>query len=101
VATLLDVDTETGRTHQIRVHLNAMGYPVVGDKLYGSSKRVCAVTDPLLRAKIKTMTRQALHASRITFAHPADNKEMTFSSLLPDDMAGLCDFLKGHTLQTL
>ncbi|MDI6775659.1 MAG: RluA family pseudouridine synthase [Syntrophales bacterium] len=94
VATLLDVDTETGRTHQIRVHLNAMSYPVVGDNIYGSSRRVGAIGDPLLRAEMRTMTRQALHASRIAFSHPINNAEMTFSSPMPDDMARLCDFLR-------
>ena len=101
VATLLDVDTETGRTHQIRVHLNAMGYPVVGDKLYGSARRVGAVGDPILMAEMRTMTRQALHANRITFSHPISCTEMTFSSPMPDDMARLCDFLRGYTSHTL
>lgn len=94
-ASLLDVDTETGRTHQIRVHLNAMNHPVVGDKLYGSSTKFRAIGDPFLRAKMKTMSRQALHASCITFSHPVNNAEMTFSSPLPEDMADLCDFLRG------
>jgi 23S rRNA pseudouridine1911/1915/1917 synthase len=103
VATLLDVDTETGRTHQIRVHLNAMGYPVVGDKIYGSSRRISAIAigDLLLRAEMRTMTRQALHASRIAFFHPVNNTEMTFSSPMPEDMARLCDFLRGYTSHTL
>jgi len=96
VATLLDVDTETGRTHQIRVHLSAMGHPVVGDNIYGSSRRVSSIGDPLLKAEMKTMTRQALHASRITFSHPIKGIEMTSSSPMPDDMASLCDFLRGY-----
>ncbi|MDO8442805.1 MAG: RluA family pseudouridine synthase [bacterium] len=100
-ASLLDMDTKTGRTHQIRVHLNAMNHPVVGDKLYGSSTKFRTIGDPFLRAKMKTMSRQALHASRITFSHPVNNAEMTFSSPLPDDMAGLCDFLRGYVLRTL
>ena len=96
VATLLDVDTETGRTHQIRVHFNALGYPVVGDNVYGSSRRISAIAigDPLPRVEMRTMTRQALHASRITFFHPVNNTEMTFSSPMPEDMARLCDFLR-------
>ncbi|MFA4916164.1 MAG: RluA family pseudouridine synthase [Syntrophales bacterium] len=100
MATLLDVDTETGRTHQIRVHLNSMGHPAVGDNVYGTSRRVSSIGDPLLRAAMGKITRQALHASRITFSHPLINKELTFSSSLPDDMAMLCDFLRGYALQS-
>jgi len=93
VATLLEVDLKTGRTHQIRVHLAAAGYPVVGDSVYGSSKRANAVNHPLLRSKLKEMSRQALHASIISFSHPVTGETLSFSSPLPDDMSGLCGFL--------
>jgi len=73
-----------------------MGHPVVGDNIYGSSRRVSSIGDPLLKAEMKTMTRQALHASRITFSHPIKGIEMTSSSPMPDDMASLCDFLRGY-----
>ncbi|MGZ6275775.1 MAG: RluA family pseudouridine synthase, partial [Syntrophales bacterium] len=60
VATMLDVDIVTGRTHQIRVHLTALNYPVVGDSMYGNPKRANAIDDTFLRSKLKAVKRQAL-----------------------------------------
>jgi 23S rRNA pseudouridine1911/1915/1917 synthase len=71
--TLLEVRPETGRTHQIRVHLAAIGYPVVGDKVYG-------VKSPFL-------SRQFIHASRLGFKLPSSGKYMEFKSELPPDLA--------------
>jgi 23S rRNA pseudouridine1911/1915/1917 synthase len=71
--TLLEVRPETGRTHQIRVHLSAIGYPVVGDKVYG-------VKSPFL-------SRQFIHASRLGFKLPSTGKYMEFNSELPSDLA--------------
>ena len=96
VAALLDVDIVTGRTHQIRVHLTALGYPVVGDSMYGNPKRANAIDNTFLRAKLKAMKRQALHAEHISFVHPITHQDIAFSSPLPDDMAGLCNFLKEY-----
>jgi len=93
VATLLEVDLKTGRTHQIRVHLAAAGYPVVGDGVYGSPKRANTVNHPLLRSKLKEMSRQALHACEIAFSHPVTDETLSFFSPLPDDMSELCGFL--------
>ncbi len=91
--TLLEAQIETGRTHQIRVHLGAMGHPVVGDAVYGGSKR--AADSPALRAALKRLTRQALHAGRLSFLHPLTGRVMSFESPLPADMAEVIDFLKG------
>jgi len=96
VAALLSVDIETGRTHQIRVHLAAMGYPVVGDSVYGSSKRLSAIVDPAVKVRLKGMNRQALHAVRLTFVHPGTGREMEFCAPLPVDIAELCAFLREH-----
>jgi len=96
VITLLDVIIETGRTHQIRVHLNASGYPVVGDTVYGSPKRANSINDNLLRTKVKGIKRQALHSVRIGFSHPINKNYMEFSSPLPGDMAGLCEYLREY-----
>jgi 23S rRNA pseudouridine1911/1915/1917 synthase len=96
VATLLSVNIVTGRTHQIRVHLTALGYPVVGDSLYGSPKRANAVEDPLVRSRLKSMKRQALHAGEIGFVHPITRQNVAFSSPLPDDIAELCNFLRDY-----
>jgi 23S rRNA pseudouridine1911/1915/1917 synthase len=96
VATMLDVNIMTGRTHQIRVHLSALGLPVVGDSVYGNPKRADAVHNTFVRSKLKTMKRQALHAAKIGFVHPVTCREMMFSSPLPDDMADLADFLRSY-----
>jgi 23S rRNA pseudouridine1911/1915/1917 synthase len=94
VAALLEVDIETGRTHQIRVHLTEMGHPVVGDRVYGGAGRFGTVSDPAARARMKTLSRQALHAWRLGFAHPVTGERMQFCSLLPEEIVGLCDFLR-------
>jgi 23S rRNA pseudouridine1911/1915/1917 synthase len=90
VLTLARVAIHTGRTHQIRVHLSAIGHPVVGDPLYGGLHRrvpgdVRAVTH---------LDRPFLHASRLTFTHPADGRRMTFTSELPDDLARVLEELR-------
>ncbi|MFH1080717.1 MAG: RluA family pseudouridine synthase [Pseudomonadota bacterium] len=96
-ATLLEVDIETGRTHQIRVHLHAIGHPVVGDSVYGGARRVNVVAEPSLRAVLKTMKRQALHAAHLSFSHPLTGELLAFSSSPPADMAQLCDALRRLT----
>ncbi len=76
-ATLLEVHLETGRTHQIRVHLAALRHPLVGDRTYGA--------DPVLAQRLG-LTRQWLHARSLSFAHPADGRGVTFTSDYPDDL---------------
>ena len=93
-AAVLEVDIETGRTHQIRVHLADAGHPVVGDRIYGGAGRIRTVGDPAVRARIKAFDRQALHAWQLFFTHPATGEPMQFSASLPEDMAGLCGFLR-------
>ncbi|HVQ94454.1 MAG TPA: RluA family pseudouridine synthase [Mycobacteriales bacterium] len=84
-ATLLDVKLETGRTHQIRVHLAAVRHPCVGDLAYGG--------DPTLAAHLG-LTRQWLHARRLGFAHPADGRWVEFESPYPDDLAHALDVIR-------
>jgi 23S rRNA pseudouridine1911/1915/1917 synthase len=74
-ATLLRVRLETGRTHQIRAHLQAIGHPVAGDPEYG-------------RPRLYGLQRQFLHAARLAFAHPATQERLDFTSPLPPDLAG-------------
>jgi 23S rRNA pseudouridine1911/1915/1917 synthase len=95
-AALLEVDIETGRTHQIRVHLTELGHPVVGDAVYGGAGRARSIGDAAVRARVKAMDRQALHAWRLSFTHPVTGEAMSFSSPLPEDIAGLCAFLRGR-----
>jgi 23S rRNA pseudouridine1911/1915/1917 synthase len=78
----------TGRTHQIRVHLAAAGLPVVGDPLYGRP-RYDRIRDAVLRRTLAEFPRQALHAERIGFRHPATNEEMEIVAPLPEDVRRL------------
>lgn len=94
VAALLEVNIETGRTHQIRVHLTELGHPIVGDRVYGGAGRIRTVGDPAARARMKALDRQGLHAWRLSFTHPVTGEAMQFLSPLPEDMAGLCAFLR-------
>ncbi len=94
VATLLDVEIKTGRTHQIRVHLSDRGYPVIGDAVYGNSAKINTVKDPLLKAKIKEFNRQALHAAQLSFFHPVKKERMVFTANMPQDLADLCAQLR-------
>ncbi|SEL95869.1 ribosomal large subunit pseudouridine synthase D [Syntrophus gentianae] len=96
VAALLSVDIKTGRTHQIRVHLAAMGHPVVGDPVYGGSRRLSAIGDPVIKTLLKGMDRQALHAARLSFVHPGTGRTMEFYAPPPPDIAELCTFLREH-----
>ncbi len=87
-ATLLEVHLETGRTHQIRVHMTAIRHPCVGDRLYGA--------DPVLAARLG-MTRQWLHAVRLSFAHPADGRIVEFTSPYPADLARSLEILAAES----
>jgi 23S rRNA pseudouridine1911/1915/1917 synthase len=80
----------TGRTHQIRVHLSEAGHPVVGDALYGSERK----SVPPRLASLAKLDRPFLHAARLTFAHPADGRLMTFESPLPPDLDGVLGALR-------
>ncbi|WP_292833238.1 RluA family pseudouridine synthase [Microbacterium sp.] len=84
-AALLEVHLETGRTHQIRVHMAAHRHPCVGDPLYGS--------DPTLSAQLG-LTRQWLHARELSFAHPATHEWVTFGSEYPADLARALEILR-------
>ncbi|MGV8057225.1 MAG: RluA family pseudouridine synthase [Smithellaceae bacterium] len=95
-ATLLDVEIKTGRTHQIRVHLSDRGYPVVGDAVYGNTSKIRAISDTALKAQLKALDRQALHAARLSFVHPSSNERVVFTAEMPEDMANLCTLLSRH-----
>jgi 23S rRNA pseudouridine1911/1915/1917 synthase len=87
--TLARVRLETGRTHQIRVHLAHAGYPIVGDPVYGGRRRLPAGATPALKAALEGFHRQALHAARLTFTHPKSGKQVGFEAPIPADLAGL------------
>lgn len=88
--TLLDVELKTGRTHQIRVHLSWLKHPVVGDELY-SGGRDNNVQDVQVRARIRKLNRQFLHAERLGFSHPRTGERMEFFAALPGELAGLLE----------
>jgi len=89
---LVRVSIGTGRTHQIRVHLSEQGFPLVGDALYGGvHKRL-----PTHLAAVARLTRPFLHAARLSFAHPADGRPMTFEAPLAPDLQSVITALR-HT----
>jgi len=87
--TLCQVAIHTGRTHQIRVHLSAIGHPVVGDSVYGGVHRRVAGD---IRA-VQRLERPFLHAARLVFTHPRDGRRMEFTAPLPDDLQDVLDAL--------
>jgi 23S rRNA pseudouridine1911/1915/1917 synthase len=87
---LVKLRLETGRTHQIRVHLAHLGHPVVGDSVYGGGFKAKAETLPeKARDALRQLRRQALHAAELGFEHPMTGKKLRFTSPLPGDIAGL------------
>jgi len=86
--TLLDVELKTGRTHQIRVHLAWLKYPVVGDETYGGG-RDNTIPDARLRARVRNLKRHFLHAEKLAFTHPKTGEVVKFQSPLTTDLADL------------
>ncbi|HEX7128106.1 MAG TPA: RluA family pseudouridine synthase [Thermodesulfobacteriota bacterium] len=86
---LLAVRLETGRTHQIRVHLSERGHPIVGDRTYGGRRPPPAALPEAARRAIAGLSRQFLHAGVLGFPHPRTGEAMRFTSPLPADLAGV------------
>jgi 23S rRNA pseudouridine1911/1915/1917 synthase len=89
--TLCQVAIHTGRTHQIRVHLSAIGHPIVGDALYGGAHRRVPGD---LRA-LQRLERPFLHAERLAFTHPRDARRMEFTAPLASDLLAVLEALPG------
>lgn len=87
--TLLRLCLETGRTHQIRVHMAHLGHPLVGDPVYGGRLRLPAASSPVARTALQEFRRQALHAARLVLRHPGDGSERSWTAPLPADFAAL------------
>jgi 23S rRNA pseudouridine1911/1915/1917 synthase len=85
-STLLECRLETGRTHQIRVHLASIGHPLVGDAAYGKRRSG--------DSRLDAFKRQALHAQRLALLHPDSQQEMTWTAPLPDDFSALLTALR-------
>ncbi|MEO0143783.1 MAG: RluA family pseudouridine synthase [candidate division WOR-3 bacterium] len=99
VATLLELKLDTGRTHQIRVHMEYIGYPVIGDEVYSGKdprkifKVVPSIYKDIVNEILKIANRQMLHAYKLIFIHPTKNEEMVFETQFPKDIQELYDFL--------
>ncbi|WP_243050106.1 23S rRNA pseudouridine(1911/1915/1917) synthase RluD [Dyella sp. RRB7] len=96
---LIQCSLETGRTHQIRVHMAHIGHPLVGDPLYGGGLKLPKGATPELVAALRGFRRQALHAERLAFEHPISHEPLSFSAERPADQQALIDALRADTVQ--
>ena len=96
---LIQCSLETGRTHQIRVHLAHIGHPLIGDPLYGGGLKLPKGATPELAAALRGFRRQALHAERLAFEHPVSREPLSFSAERPADQQALIDALRADTAQ--
>ncbi len=94
--TLVEAQLETGRTHQIRVHMASIGHPLVGDRRYGARRAVPARGTQADAEVVRHFPRQALHAYRLAFTHPASGENVAFRSDLPEDMRCLLGALEAY-----
>ena len=93
---LVEFELETGRTHQIRVHMVFKGTPIVGDKSYGNKKKKFKKINSFVEKKINNFNRQALHAKSLGFIHPKTEKLISFNASRPKDFEELLKSLKNH-----
>jgi 23S rRNA pseudouridine1911/1915/1917 synthase len=91
---LLDIKLETGRTHQIRVHMAHLHHPLVGDPVYAGRARIPAGVSETVKKAVREFHRQALHARKLSLIHPASGQEMIWEVPMPDDMQHLVEVLK-------
>jgi 23S rRNA pseudouridine1911/1915/1917 synthase len=94
--TFIALRLETGRTHQIRVHMAQNRHPLIGDRVYGGRLKVPAGASAELTSALRSFSRQALHASRLAFRHPLSDKALDFHAPLPGDFADLLQALKSN-----
>jgi len=96
--TLIRVKLETGRTHQIRVHMAHINYPLVGDPVYGGRFQMPADCSPALAEALRNFKRQALHAAKLGLEHPETGEYMEWEQAMPDDMRHLLEVLTENEL---
>jgi 23S rRNA pseudouridine1911/1915/1917 synthase len=96
--THVEVELETGRTHQIRVHMAHIRAPLLGDPVYGGRPRLPPAPSDELRLALQGFHRQALHASRLAFAHPKSGAPLAFESSLPPDFERLLALLRADAV---
>jgi 23S rRNA pseudouridine1911/1915/1917 synthase len=97
--TYVQVQLETGRTHQIRVHMAHIRYPLLGDPVYGGRLRIPPACSPALDEQLHRFRRQALHAARLELTHPQSGEVMAWEAPLPEDMQHLLDVLRWDATQ--
>lgn len=95
--TLLRVQLDTGRTHQIRVHLTHINYPIVGDKIYGKRQNISPKITPELQSALKKFHHQALHATKLGLTHPDTQEPMSWEVPPPNDMQELITLMRDNT----
>jgi 23S rRNA pseudouridine1911/1915/1917 synthase len=99
--TLVECQLETGRTHQIRVHMQHIGHPLFNDEAYGGNRILKGTTftkyQQFIRNCFSLMPRQALHAKSLGFKHPITGKEILFESELPEDFAAVVEKWRGYS----
>jgi 23S rRNA pseudouridine1911/1915/1917 synthase len=95
MVTLLEATLETGRTHQVRVHLASIGHPIVADEPYGGCKRLKAISFKQLQDACKAIKRPLLHAGYLQFMHPDTGAPLSFTAPLPDDFVRILNILRG------
>ena len=97
LVSLISCKLETGRTHQIRVHMSSIGHSLIGDKIYGgvpkTNKKQTFIEQNII-SQCKIFSRQALHSKTLSFVHPISKKKMHFDSDLPNDMKELINSIK-------
>jgi len=94
--TLIKAILETGRTHQIRVHMSHIGHPLLGDFTYGGKVKFPKGATDELKQAIKNFPRQALHAKKLSINHPKDNKELSWKSKLPEELDNMINILREY-----
>ncbi len=99
--TRIKVQLETGRTHQIRVHMTHIRHPLLGDQIYGGRLQLPRGASPELIEQLRKFKRQALHASELGLIHPVTKKEMSWQAPLPDDMQNLIKVLRSDAKLSL
>jgi 23S rRNA pseudouridine1911/1915/1917 synthase len=98
IATLIECKLETGRTHQVRVHMNHIGHTLIGDPVYGRTAKLSGSVAGPVRAAIQSFSRQALHARTLGFIHPISGEPFKFESKLPYDMQELINTLMPYRI---
>lgn len=93
----IDVKLETGRTHQIRVHMAHIHHPLVGDPVYAGRSRIPAGVSDLVKKVVREFSRQALHARKLSLIHPKSEQEMSWEVAMPEDMQSLVNVLSAES----